>query len=200
MKRTEILAMALKCFSIHGYFGCSMQQIADSVGINKATLYHYYQSKQELYLAVFDIQMENYLNIFKELPDSLPGESPRSVLFQISHTMVSSRTIDEIMFIKGTHNMLASDMEKPFMLALRERLSACNRDIANALSNFHPFGLDIQNDLGTTFLASYFIFINGFLDWMLINAHVSNQDVSDKLDILFDVFWEGCNTLLPVTS
>lgn len=200
MKRIEILAMALKCFSIHGYFGCSMQHIADSVGINKATLYHYYGSKQELFLAVFDIQMGNFVKNFTHMP-SLSAHSLRSVIFLTTQHLISNSTHEEIMFIKGTMNMLASNAGEDFIQKLLERLSKCNMDIFNALSKqLLSYGLDMHQSWGEKFFASYFIFLNGFLDWVLINACFSNQDVSATLDRLLNIFWDGCSSLLPPPS
>lgn len=198
MKRTEILAKALKCFSIHGYFGCSMKQIADSVGINKATLYHYYESKQELFLAVFDIQMNNFVSSFKLIANNFQGEPFRSVISSVTHRLVSSSTLDQITFIKNTQIMLASNAGDDFIRSLSERLSQCNMDVYYALRNrLLSSGLDMQQYNMEKFLASYFIFLNGFLDWVLLNANIGNQDVATQLDLFLDAFWQGCESMLP---
>ena len=198
MKRSEILATALKCFSIHGYFGCSMQQIADSLGINKATLYHYCKSKQELFLAVFDIYQGNFVKNFTQISTGRNDESLRSVIFHISHQIVSSTTLENVMFMKGTQNMLASNAEEDLIQTMLERLSRVNGDIYKALNHqFFSHGLDMEQESGQKFFASYFVFINGFFDWMLLNAYVSHQDVTTMLNILLEAFWEGCGSMLP---
>ena len=50
--RARILASASALFTAHGYADVSMQQIADAVGINKATLYHHFRDKDALFLTV----------------------------------------------------------------------------------------------------------------------------------------------------
>lgn len=47
-RRSEICDTALLLFEQQGYAQTSMQQLADTVGINKATLYHYVTTKAEL--------------------------------------------------------------------------------------------------------------------------------------------------------
>lgn len=47
-RETQILAAAAREFAAKGYDGSSMQDIANAVGISKATLYHYFKSKEEL--------------------------------------------------------------------------------------------------------------------------------------------------------
>jgi TetR/AcrR family transcriptional repressor of mexJK operon len=51
-KRAEIIEIAQDLFFREGYAGTSMSQIAAAVGGSKTTLYNYFQSKEDLLLAV----------------------------------------------------------------------------------------------------------------------------------------------------
>src|ERR1041384_8700642 len=51
-RREELLTVATKLFAARGYHGTRMDDVADAVGLNKATVYHYYASKS---LILFDI-------------------------------------------------------------------------------------------------------------------------------------------------
>ena len=51
-RREELLTVATKLFAARGYHGTRMDDVADVVGLNKATVYHYYASKS---LILFDI-------------------------------------------------------------------------------------------------------------------------------------------------
>lgn len=48
----RILKAAEKLFSAYGFDAASMQRIATAAGVSKATVFHHFGSKQELYLAV----------------------------------------------------------------------------------------------------------------------------------------------------
>lgn len=48
----QILDAAALIFSQHGIDGASMSQIADASGVSKATIYHYFVSKDELVVAL----------------------------------------------------------------------------------------------------------------------------------------------------
>lgn len=50
--RERILEVAEMCFGEHGYEGTKLQHIAQRVGIQKASLFHYFPSKEDLYHAV----------------------------------------------------------------------------------------------------------------------------------------------------
>ena len=53
--RTRIIEAALVLFAEHGISGTSLQMIADAVGVTKAAVYHQYNTKDEIVLAVAGI-------------------------------------------------------------------------------------------------------------------------------------------------
>jgi TetR/AcrR family transcriptional regulator len=53
-RKEEILATATQLFAERGYEGASMGDLAERVGLRKASLFHHYASKDELYCAVLE--------------------------------------------------------------------------------------------------------------------------------------------------
>lgn len=53
-RREEILAAAIHLFAEHGYAGTDTQLLADQLQVGKGTLYRYFPSKEELFLAAVD--------------------------------------------------------------------------------------------------------------------------------------------------
>ena len=58
--RQEILETALELFSVKGYEATSVSQLADAVGIRKASLYSHFESKQEILDALVQEILEEY--------------------------------------------------------------------------------------------------------------------------------------------
>jgi AcrR family transcriptional regulator len=54
MNRDQILEAAAQVIRQKGYHAASMQDIADAVKLQKASLYHHFSSKQEILLALLD--------------------------------------------------------------------------------------------------------------------------------------------------
>jgi len=50
--QTRIIEAALVLFAKHGISGTSLQMIADAIGVTKAAVYHQYNTKDEIILAV----------------------------------------------------------------------------------------------------------------------------------------------------
>lgn len=59
-RRREILAAAIRFFAERGYPGTDVQHLADAIGIGKGTVYRYFNTKQELFRAALDAELERY--------------------------------------------------------------------------------------------------------------------------------------------
>jgi AcrR family transcriptional regulator len=61
MQREDILLSAAQIFRHKGFHGTSMQDIADAVHLQKASLYHHIRSKQEILLAILDQALDTLI-------------------------------------------------------------------------------------------------------------------------------------------
>lgn len=59
-KQAEIVAAAVQLFQQKGYHATSMQDIADAVGLQKGSLYHYISGKEELLGEIFHNALAKY--------------------------------------------------------------------------------------------------------------------------------------------
>lgn len=58
-RREEILATATRLFAEHGFSEAMTQELADRLGVGKGTIYRYFPSKRELFLAATDRVMRS---------------------------------------------------------------------------------------------------------------------------------------------
>lgn len=59
-KRAEIVRIATRAFLDQGYAATTMSAIADELGGSKATLWAHFASKEDLFAAVIDLQVETF--------------------------------------------------------------------------------------------------------------------------------------------
>jgi AcrR family transcriptional regulator len=64
--RQRIMKAGEKCFGLYGYDKTTNKDIADEAGLTTGALYHYFESKQDLYIAVFLDAGERVLTGFQE--------------------------------------------------------------------------------------------------------------------------------------
>lgn len=84
----RVFAAARQLFLNHGYAAVSMQQIADAVGIKKASLYYHFASKEDLYKAVIEAEVAGLLDGIAEAA-AMQGPFP-DLLEQIVRAALSS--------------------------------------------------------------------------------------------------------------
>ncbi len=56
--RAAIIEEAARLFVSHGYRGISMREIAEAVGVSKASLYYHFKDKEALFLAILTTNLE----------------------------------------------------------------------------------------------------------------------------------------------
>ena len=77
--KERILAAALELFSINGYSGTNIRELAASLGLVKSAMYRHFESKEEIWNALLDEMIAYYDERFGSsehlppVPDSLEG-------------------------------------------------------------------------------------------------------------------------------
>jgi AcrR family transcriptional regulator len=75
MHRSDIIQAAAQIFRQKGYHAASMQDIADAVQLQKASLYHHVEGKQDILLAILDHALDLLIDDMQAVVDSdLPPE------------------------------------------------------------------------------------------------------------------------------
>lgn len=71
-KRRDIVRHAADVFARTGYHESKMQEIATAADIGKGTIYEYFRTKEQLFLAVYDAWMSDYESLIRERVESSP--------------------------------------------------------------------------------------------------------------------------------
>ena len=66
-KITGILLAAQKRFGIYGYGKTTMSEIAEELGLSKASLYYYFPDKDSLFRAVFEKEKQEFIDDLHEI-------------------------------------------------------------------------------------------------------------------------------------
>ena len=84
-RREELLAVATKLFAARGYHGTRMDDVADVIGLNKATVYHYYASKS---LILWDIYKRTADFTVGALHDD-PSATAREMIYHFTRRLLT---------------------------------------------------------------------------------------------------------------
>lgn len=94
--RERILRSAASLFHNQGFEATGMSDIADAVGIQKSSLYHHFDSKQELLLEILNHTVESAIGGLKEIADSSRPAAERLRLAIRHHILHLVEDLDNV--------------------------------------------------------------------------------------------------------
>ena len=100
-RREQILDVAIDIFGRAGYYGASMNDIAEAAGVTKPVLYQHFDSKSDLYSALLEEVGNRMLEAIAEATaEAATGREKTEQGFQAYFRWVAHRH-DEFMFLFG---------------------------------------------------------------------------------------------------
>ena len=76
LKRNQLLSAALDVFSVYGFSGASLDEIAQLANMHKSNIFYYYENKESLYVEVLTTVLQKWLAPLQTLePDLEPVEA-----------------------------------------------------------------------------------------------------------------------------
>lgn len=179
----------MELFAAHGYGGTSMADIAEGVGIRKASLYNYYDAKEELLLDLLRRALEAWIAHARpaleepgtrkqrlrrclEAAVAFVAESPHEVgIVRLAATQIGGTLGDRVKELLVQHDYEESArMERFFAGAMRE------------------------GEIGAADTKAVTLSWKTFLDGLLINIILGPSDpnrVQERLPELWAFFWRG---------
>ena len=108
--RRRIMDSALAEFAANGYGGSSVNTICAAQGISKGIVYHYFESKDELYLACVE---ECFQCLTAHLSAALPEEDEPADPFDLERYVLSEISSEKILELVGG---LPEELRSVFLL------------------------------------------------------------------------------------
>lgn len=110
--RERILREATEKFVAAGYAAVSMQQIADAAGVTKATLYHHFRDKEDLFLEVMRLGMQRANKQLAEAATN--GSTLREKLIAVAMHHFSSDRADLQRLFADLHQHAGEEGKRAF--------------------------------------------------------------------------------------
>lgn len=154
LRRKVILEKAAKLLAQRGYFGVSMQDIADVSNISKSTLYHHFKSKDDL---VEELLRTSVAELKRELKLAVEqSEFPPDILFNFTKTFLDFKVRHpEISLLSMT---ISSDESVPVLKVIEDLQLEVVKVIRELVS-----GIDLVRHTATKTAISITTMIAGIL-------------------------------------
>lgn len=106
----NIISVSAKLFIEKGYDKTSIQDIVNALGMSKGAITHHFNSKEDIFKAVMEMQFEQITESIKQMLDEMHGLTAKDKL----KSLVRRNLTDEM--IKESGNMIASAIESPHII------------------------------------------------------------------------------------
>jgi AcrR family transcriptional regulator len=128
MTRDEILAAAAQIFGKKGFHATSMQDIAEAVNLQKASLYYHVSSKQEILVDILDRALDLFItNMQAVMASPLPPDEMLRQAMQIYMvTILQKRDLASVLLLE--HRSLEPELHTRH-IPRRDRFESLWRDL-----------------------------------------------------------------------
>jgi TetR/AcrR family transcriptional regulator, cholesterol catabolism regulator len=175
MTRDDILDAAAQVFRQKGFHGASMADIAESVQLQKASLYHHVSSKQEILLALLDRALEmlfEQIDVVAKQP--LPADEKLRQMVQVYLRLLAENS-DLSAVLLFEHRSLEPDQHARH-IPNRDRFEALWREV---LEDGVRTGLFNCSDIALVTRALMGI-LNWTLTWYRPEGNLTIDQIADQ--------------------
>jgi AcrR family transcriptional regulator len=156
--QSRILHAALDLFADHGVSGTSLQMIADAVGVTKAAVYHKFKTKEEIVIAVAEMELATLENALEAAEAQADSVGARKVLL----TEVVGMAVERRRWVRALQN-------DPVMV----RLLGEHEPFRNLITRLYAILLNEADDTEARISAALF---SGAIAGTVINPLVDDID------------------------
>ena len=183
---SEILEAARKIFAKKGFRGVTVDQIAEEAGLAKGTLYQYYSSKQEIYLAALRHGVAELMEQTQQKVEAARGIRLKLEAFIRTRLnyMEENRDFFGVYHAEfGNITHLAS-MNKEFRVLYQRQLQFLESVLQDARRSGEIRSVSIKTAATMIYEGTRGLMLRRMLGW-------SNTTVEQDIESLVSILWKG---------
>jgi TetR/AcrR family fatty acid metabolism transcriptional regulator len=184
-KRERIIQAAVQSFLDRDYAQVKVEEIAEIAGVGKGTIYEYFSSKEELFMAGITTSIESYFDLFDQFyeHDASCWKNLRNIMhIQLRFLLENSRWVR---FLYNERPVQIEGLEEWFIERRRLLIQGIEGLIVQGVRDG-----EVRRDIDTglaarCFNAIHFVVLGGMM------ALDGIEITEEHLDRLMDLFWKG---------
>lgn len=176
--RAKILIEAERLFSEKGFDATSVDEIAKKANVNKALIYYYFKSKDDILDALFSSAVKDIVSMIEEIFEdfSLEEREVERMFNLISDLISQKKEIIKVMYMESLKRL--DRKEKPYLFNIADFF--IDSEVETIFSLIKSRGYEIPRDMDKKFMAVC-EFFTGFIP--LVNYIVFGDMWSKNFNI-----------------
>lgn len=185
-KIKTILQAAKKRFAHYGLAKTAMNDIANDIGMSKASLYYYFKDKDQIFIAVVEQDMDEFVKVIEEVI-----ERPSKASFKLKkYVSLKNSLLTRLINLAKVDKLNATDVFNPVYDDLKRTFNIKEKGLVSKIllsgieqKEFIRFSVEQYTDL--------FLIVTGGLRTVALTAPdgLENQDkVNEQTTLFLDIF------------
>lgn len=181
-RKLELINVACHLFQTKGYDQVTMQDVMDSLGIAKGTIYHYFKSKDELFEAVIESIVETNINHMQAIIETISGTALEKIKILAKAGDIS---VDNANILQGLHQPNNSAMHCQILASMITKQAKLYEQLIKQGCKEGIFAVDNPLECAELVLAGIqFLTDRGIYPWMPEDLHRRAQAFPKLLEQL----------------
>jgi AcrR family transcriptional regulator len=178
--RDDILKASARIFSQQGFHAASMQDIADAVSLQKASLYHHFPSKQDILVALLDRALDIIIERLEEVVSKPlnPEEKLRQAMTTYLIALAENQDLSSVLLLE--HRSLEPEFRRHH-IPRRDRFEHIWRDLVLEGKNAGIFKCSQPSLAGRALLGV----MNWTVTWYRRDGPMPIEQIADQFTELF---------------
>jgi AcrR family transcriptional regulator len=184
-RSAEILEAARRVFARSGFEGATVERIAEAAGVAKGTVYLYFPSKREIYLAALRQGMERLIGEMRRNMDAVPAPAAKLRAFVETRVRYAEQNRDLVKIYHSEFgNVGPAHLDKVCRSLFLEQVKMLEQVIAEAAAAGQIRPLGAEPAAFTILEMIRGLIVRRVFGW-------SRQSANNDVDFLFDMIWKG---------
>lgn len=189
MTKNKIKVVAYRQLAEKGYDRATLSSIAKEVGIKTPSIYAFYKSKEDVFMAVYKDLLEDYYSYIKDvmgkIKNSTVKEQLREILNGLSRYHLSQPEKTQ------AYTKLAFFLPPTLNSEIQKTFSEMEKDLCEMLESIFTEGMkreEIKAEPIEDLIASFLCMMDGlFLELLYYREEKFNR----RLEQVWSIYWKG---------
>lgn len=186
-RSSEILAAARKVFSVRGFRGATVDDVAAAAGLAKATVYSYFASKEDIYLAALSKGVRDMVERTEERIQAAPN-GIRSKVEAYIHTRLEflheNQDFFAVYHAEFGNLIHPASLNKEFRSLYRRQFERLRTLLEEAVENGELADVSAETLATAIYESTRGLMLRRSLGW-------SDASVDEQVETLMRILWDG---------
>lgn len=184
-RKEEIINACAKLYETHSFKEITIKDIGEATSFTRTSIYNYFQSKEEIFLALFQREYLLWIHSLQTLRAEHPAMDQCGFAAALAHTLEERQTLLKLLSMNHYDMEEASRMER--LIAFKEVYGAALDEVRSCLKQFFPTMNEKQRD---EFVFSFFPFMFGIYPYTVVTEKQKKAMQQAHVDYVYMTVYE----------